>query len=317
MQITIAADAEALLGATAPADGDSPVTGIILLDLRLPGMASGQLLARLHEQGARRRCALAVVAEYVTEEWLARLREGAIDDIVPLHAHEEAWQTHMLALQRGHALYCELQSLRELALVEVEHDRVTGVLNRATIMRILFRETDRVQRLRGNLSVMLLDLDGFGRCNTDLGFEAGDAVLREVGSRLSRIVRSYDMVGRTGPDEFLLILPGCGVIDAMLLAERMQSEVFGIPFLVTAANGKPAELHMQATFAIGASGGRSPVVVLREAEQTLAVAKRGGPGAIRSTQEASACSANSEGSVPKLFPDPKQAAVFDPALARR
>jgi two-component system cell cycle response regulator len=184
-------------------------------------------------------------------------------------------------MQRGHALNCELERLRETELMEIEHDRVTGVFNRETMLAILFRETDRVQRLRGALSVVLFDLDDFAHWNSELGREACDELLREVAMRSGRILRSYDLLGRVGKDEFLLALPGCSTINAMMLAERLRIDVFGEPFVVKHDGGKLVQVGLTASFAIAASRGRSPVVVLREAEQTLAQCKLAGPDSTR------------------------------------
>src|SRR5579859_216552 len=228
LRVETANDGESAIAAI----GTMQQPGVVLLDLRLPGVASGRLLAAMHEYGVHKRCAIALIAEQVSDEWIARLREGAIDDIVPRNADAAAWKTHISTMQRGHALNCELEHLRETALMEIEHDRVTGVFNRETMLTILFRETDRVQRLRGALSVVLFDLDDFAHWNSDLGRETCDELLREVAVRSGRILRSYDMLGRVGKDEFLLALPGCSTINAMMLAERLRMEVFGEPFLV-------------------------------------------------------------------------------------
>ena len=186
LQVEVAVDAESAVAAM----GAMPDKGIVLLDVRLPGVSNGCLLATMHEYGVHKRCAIAVIAEQVSDEWIARLREGIIDDIVARHADGAAWKTHIGTMQRGHALYCELEHLRETTLMELEHDRVTGVFNRETMLAILFRETDRVQRLRGALSVVLFDLDDFGHWNTELGRETCDELLREVAMRTGRTLRS-------------------------------------------------------------------------------------------------------------------------------
>ncbi len=106
-----------------------------------------------------------------------------------------------------------------------------------------------------------------------------------------RILRSYDLLGRTGKDEFLLALPGCCTINAAMMAERLRIEVFGEPFMVPSlAKHEPGEampVKLTACCAVASSRGRSPVVVLREAEQTMALAKRSGPGTIRCANDSS------------------------------
>jgi len=282
LRLEVLVDVEASLGAMVALQAPA----VVLLDARLPGMVNGRLLLAMQETGVHKRCAVALIAEQVSDEWIARLREGVIDDIVPRYADASMWNTHINTMQRGHALHCELEHLRETAVVELEHDRVTGVFNREAMLAILFRETDRVQRLRGALCTVLVDVDDFGHWQTVLGEESSDGLLREVAARMGRIVRSYDMLGRVGRDEFLIALPGCSTINAAMLAERMRMEVFGEPFPVHDRNRVAVLVCLSASFGIAASRGRSPVVVLREAEATLEEAKRLGPDSIRVAGEA-------------------------------
>jgi len=302
LRVETAADAESAVTAMAAMQN----SGIVLLDVRLPGVANGCLLATMHEYGVHRRCAIGLIADQVSDEWIARLREGVIDDIVARNADGAAWRTHISTMQRGHALYCELEHLRETAAMELEHDRVTGVFNRETMLAILFRETDRVQRLRGALSVVLFDLDDFGHWNSELGRECCDELLREVAMRTGRTLRSYDMLGRVGNDELLLALPGCSTINAMMLAERVRMDVFGEAFQVRSEDGPSMRVRLTASFAIAASRGRSPVVVLREAEQTIARCRISGPDSMRCASEsplAAECGDADGVERPRLYPD--------------
>ena len=262
---------------------------VIVLDVRLDGAL--QLLAAMHESGIHKQCAIAVMAEQVADEWIARLREGAIDDIVPRNADASAWKKHLSTMQRGHRLLCELEQLRSTSLSELQQDRLTGLFSRETMLTLLFRETDRVQRLRGALCLMVFDIDDFAHWNRELGREACDGLLREVSARTGRLLRSYDLLGRMGADEFLLALPGCGTANAAMLAERLRIEVFGEPFAVKVGRTEAASVRLTASFGIAASRGRSPVVVLREAEQALALARQAGPDTIRCAGEASSADA--------------------------
>jgi diguanylate cyclase (GGDEF)-like protein len=277
---------------------------IVLLDVRLPGVASGQLLATMDEYGVHRQCAIALIADQISDnqisaDSLARLREGVIDDIVPRNTDASGWNTHLHSMQRGHTLYCELEQLRETTQLEVQHDRVTGVFNRETMLALLFRETDRVQRMRGALSLVLFDLDDFGHWNQELESDACDKLLRAVATRVGRALRSYDLLGRTGVDSLLLALPGCSTINAVMLAERLRVEVFGELFPVNDGHGEELHIRLSACFAITSSRGRSPVVVLREAENTLAQAKLAGPDTLRCTSDSPL--AESSAGAAKLF----------------
>jgi len=261
--------------------GDSSV---VLLDLRLDCVA--RLLAAMHESDIHKQSAIALIADQVSDEWIARLREGMLDDIVPRNADAAAWNQHLCSMRRGHRLLCELEALRAASLMEMQHDLLTGLFNRETMLRLLFRETDRVQRLRGALCLMVFDVDDFAHWNAQLGRAACDGLLRQVSLRTGRLLRSYDLLGRTGVDEFLLALPGCSVVNASLLAERLRMEVFGEPFAVHTGVDEMVSVRLTASFGIAASRGRSPVVVVREAEQALELARKSGPDSILCAGEA-------------------------------
>jgi diguanylate cyclase (GGDEF)-like protein len=275
---------------------------VLLLDTRMTSVGSGRLLAAIEDLGAHKRFPIALIAEAISEEWMMRLREGVVDDIVPRKADSAAWATHLSTMRRGHQLARDLDELREASLVAVQHDRVTGAFHRGTMVTLLFRETDRVQRLHGSLSLVLFAIDDFAYWTSDLGRDGCDRLLREVAVRTGRMLRSYDLLGRTGEDEFLLGLPGCSTINAVAMAERMRTEVFGEPFAVWDGNHKPLQVRLTACFGVASSRGRSPVVVLREAEQTLALCRRSGPDAIRCAGESPLQAEDADGFA-SLFPD--------------
>jgi diguanylate cyclase (GGDEF)-like protein len=170
----------------------------------------------------------------------------------------------------------ELEVLREAAQLNAQMDRLTGVYNRETMLSMMFRETDRVQRMNSSLCMILFDIDDFGHWNSRLGTDACDDLLCQVVARTARLLRSYDILGRAGKDEFIVALPGCSSVNAVMMAERLRVDVFSAPFHV---NGDT--IRLSACFGISSSMGRSPVVVLREAEQALLVAKVSGPESIQ------------------------------------
>ncbi len=147
----------------------------------------------------------------------------------------------------------------------------TGIWRRDRTMEALFRETDRVQRMRTPLALMLMSVTE--RCGEGR-MDEGDCeeVLQQVAERTGRLLRSYDFWGRSGAGELLLILPGCTAESAVLLAERIELEISRTEFV---AEG--SRILVSACFGIAVSAGRSPMVVLREAEVALRSAReRGG-----------------------------------------
>jgi diguanylate cyclase (GGDEF)-like protein len=270
-RVEVFLSAEAALPAlTAP---DAPT--LALIDANLPGMEMGQLLAAARVETEGRRFPIVLISDTVTQEWADRLAEGIIDGLEPRSTEPAFLRLRIETVLRGHRMSRELEMLREAAALNAQTDHLTGVYNRETMLSMLFRETDRVQRMNSSLCVILFDIDDFGHWNSRLGTEACDDLLCQVVGRTARLQRSYDLLGRAGKDEFFLALPGCSSDNAMMMAERLRMDVFSVPFRV---NGDA--IRLSACFGIASSRGRSPVVVLRESEEALLVAKESGPESI-------------------------------------
>jgi diguanylate cyclase (GGDEF)-like protein len=234
---------------------------LALLDAKLPGMSMGQLLAAVHAEISSKRFPIVLISDSVTNEWLERLHEGIIDDLILRAAESSYWQLRLEQVMRIHRLAHELDTLREASALDAQLDRLTGVYNREALLSVLFRETDRAQRLNSSLCLVLLDIDDFGHWNSRLGAEVCDELLRQVVSRTGRLLRSYDVLGRPGKDEFLVVLPGCSTNNALMLAERLRMDVFSSPFRVAGES-----IRLSACFGPAHSRGRSPGGVLGEAE---------------------------------------------------
>jgi diguanylate cyclase (GGDEF)-like protein len=245
---------------------------LVLLDQNLPGMPTGQLLAALRAGHSARPFPIVLISDSVTEEALDRLSEGIVDDLILRKSEPAYWRLRLHQVFRVRRYLFELDNLREASAANAQLDRLTGVYNREALLSIMFRETDRVQRMNSPLCLILFDIDDFGHWNVRLGVDACDELLRVVASRTSRLLRSYDLLGRPAKDEFLMVLPGCATENAVMLADRLRMDVFSTPFRV-----ERELIRLSACFGIASSHGRSPVVVLREAEQALERARQAGP----------------------------------------
>lgn len=106
-----------------------------------------------------------------------------------------------------------------------EHDALTGLLNRRSLLTWADDELSRSQRHGLPLSFITMDLDHFKRVNDERGHAIGDRVLRELASCLLAGVRREDRLGRMGGEEFLLVLPHTGLEEASALAERLRVAV--------------------------------------------------------------------------------------------
>jgi len=253
---------------------------LALIDVNLPSsepsMTMGRLLAAVRADAVGKRFPIVLISDIVTQEWIDRLAEDVIDDLIPHAADSPYWRLRLDMVLRSHRRMRELEQLRDSSALNAQMDRLTGVYNRDTLLSILFRETDRVQRMKSSLCLVLFDIDDFGHWNSRLGADACDGLLCQVVERAARLLRSYDVLGRVGKDEFLIGMPGCSNVNAVMLSERLRLEVFSAPFHVAGE-----VIRLSACFGIASSNGRSPLVVLREAEQSLQAAKDAGPESIQ------------------------------------
>jgi diguanylate cyclase (GGDEF)-like protein len=108
---------------------------------------------------------------------------------------------------------------------EATRDFVTGIMNRRAADRALQLEIDRSQRDGTTLAVALVDVDRFKQINDTQGHAEGDRTLIEVARLIERGLRTYDLVGRFGGDEFLVLLPNTAAPEAVEVMERLRSAV--------------------------------------------------------------------------------------------
>ncbi|MDN4502202.1 diguanylate cyclase [Alteromonadaceae bacterium BrNp21-10] len=108
------------------------------------------------------------------------------------------------------------------------HDSLTNLVNRHFFEENVEKERNRAKRNANVMSLLLIDLDNFKIINDTFGHTAGDNVLFEVAKVLKQQVRSVDVVGRWGGEEFIILLPDTGLSDAVPLAERIREAVYHI-----------------------------------------------------------------------------------------
>jgi len=120
-------------------------------------------------------------------------------------------------------LAVKLDEVQSHLVLQATTDELTGVMNRRNILKRLDEEQQRAIRLRETLCIMIIDLDHFKRINDTYGHLCGDVVLKRVVAGIRDTVRTYDILGRIGGEEFLIISPGVTMEVAISLAERVRS----------------------------------------------------------------------------------------------
>ncbi len=150
-------------------------------------------------------------------------------------------------------------------------DLLTGALNRQALLARLEDELARAARYGRPCSIILVDLDHFKRVNDTHGHAAGDAVLREVAAVLTSNVRSVDLVGRYGGEEFMIVMPETDADAAAASAEKLRR-------LVGSRQVRLEDGHvLGVTLSAGVAGGLGGVLqldgLIRDADAALYSAK--------------------------------------------
>ena len=160
---------------------------------------------------------------------------------------------------------------------QARHDHLTDLPNRVHLHELIDAELRR--RDRGAMSVLFLDADGFKDVNDTLGHDVGDALLRELASRLSSCTRDADTVGRLGGDEFVVLCRNCDVEGALRLAERFQ-RTFDEPF-VLGARRIPLTVSIGVATAAADDDVTRSTDLVRDADLAMYAAKGAGRNRVR------------------------------------
>ncbi len=109
-------------------------------------------------------------------------------------------------------------------------DGVTGLYNHAYFQETLCKEIAKSIRYEHPVSIIIFDIDGFDLFNQAYGFASGSAILQQIGELLQKGLREADIICRYGADEFAIILPHTGKVQATTAAEKMRKVIRGTAF---------------------------------------------------------------------------------------
>ncbi len=170
--------------------------------------------------------------------------------------------------------------LRMRGLVDMaQSDPLTGCFNRRSLLEAAARDLSRSRRTGTPLSVILLDIDRFKKINDTYGHATGDAVIRTLTEIVKTTIRTADLLGRMGGEEFVVFLPDTNTVNAVLVAEKLR-------LLLEQAEVKhdAATLHFTASFGVAQMSEQDddPLVLIERADAQMYRAKHAGRNCVRS-----------------------------------
>jgi diguanylate cyclase (GGDEF)-like protein len=150
-------------------------------------------------------------------------------------------------------------------------DELTGLLNRRALAPRFAELTEQASLNGQPVSVVAVDVDRFKRVNDEFGHAAGDEVLREIARVFRERLRTFELLYRTGGDEFLLVLPGADAATAGDIADALGRAVDTL---------RPAGLEMTCSCGVATAQGSGADfdLLLEQADAALYEAKRRGRG---------------------------------------
>jgi two-component system, cell cycle response regulator len=248
---------------------DSP--RLAVLDWMMPGMEGVQVCQRVREWTNRPYIYVVLLTARSDREDVIKGLDMGADDYLTKPFDSQELRARLHVGQRILELQDALISARDALQFQATHDSLTGVANRGVIFDALHREASRQAREHSGYGIILLDLDHFKWVNDTHGHMAGDAVLKETAQRISSCVRAYDIVGRYGGEEFLVVLPACDSICMRKLAERLRQAIGS-----QAIRTPSGEVTITASLGIAVSTAERPITpgaLLHDADQALYRAK--------------------------------------------
>lgn len=266
--VTAVADGVAALDVLSQPDGPR----LAILDRMMPNL-DGLGVCRAIREAAREPYIYIILltGQGDPDEVVEGLEAGADEYVVkPFEAQE--LRARIRTGLRLNELQDQLIAAREQLRVEAMYDSLTGLLNRAAFFKTFEREVARATREGTPLALVMADIDHFKAINDRHGHIAGDTVLTEAARRLRGCLRSSDVLGRFGGEEFVVLASGCNIENAAEMAERFRVRVSAEPIGF-------ANTSLRLTMSLGVAGtsdmGRADGL-LQAADAALYQAKQSG-----------------------------------------
>ncbi len=257
---------------------EKELPSIVLLDIVMPDVDGIETVKLLHRKKNPMEMPVIMVTSLDKPEYVeAALDAGAVDYVKKPFSEIELVARVRAAL-RQKQLYEELKQMNERLTEMAITDGLTGIYNHMYLIEELKEQFHISLRYGHCFSFVMLDIDFFKMVNDRFGHSAGDCVLRGVSESIKESVRSADIVGRYGGEEFSVIMPMVDLKGACVASERIRKLIEEKEFV---CRGGKDTVSVKVTVSVGVSsypdshvGNYSEMIVA--ADNALYGAKRAG-----------------------------------------
>ena len=180
---------------------------IALLDWSMPGLSGVDVCSKLREDSVNDSIYIIILtAKSEKKNVVDGLNAGANDYIKKPYDNDEL-KARINVGRRMIEIQTELEKAKNALIHEAMHDGLTGLYNRKAILELLKKEFSHAKRFGGMVRVAMCDLDHFKRINDKYGHQTGDEILIGFADLIKNNLREYDLAGRYGGEEFIIIVP--------------------------------------------------------------------------------------------------------------
>ena len=192
---------------------------LLLLDVSMPGLDGFAVCRELQARGFNAPPVIFLTAWGQSSDRVTGLDAGAVDYVVKRFEFEELLARVRAALRT--------KATKDALAAEAAVDSLTELLTRGQLETQALSLMALARRHGRPLGCLMIDLDSFKQINDTYGHLAGDTVLRDISSRIRATIRSSDVAGRYGGDEFVVLLPETEAAGAFTTAEKLREALAG------------------------------------------------------------------------------------------
>lgn len=201
---------------------------VYLIDFILQDTSGDKIIMKLRDDGSN--SVVIAISGINNTKTISRVLSIGASDYIVKPFNYDLFIARLKTNIRSYLLFREVkQKTVELEKMAIT-DTLTGLFNRGHIYERLNQEVEKSGRYGSNFSLLMLDIDKFKAVNDRYGHQFGDEVLRVVSDVIRLSIRSVDIAGRYGGEEFMIILPEVSLSGAVPVAERIRRGVEAVCF---------------------------------------------------------------------------------------